>query len=69
MTRQRTIIHKLESIVDTYSLREVLDALAEMCREKAQHVTENWQDTTLAETWGSAADEVQSAADNVPQGM
>lgn len=41
-------LENLETLVDTRSLRAVLDDLAEIAELKAAHVRENWQDEALA---------------------
>ena len=46
---------ELELMVDRYSVAEVLQALAQVCREKADHIRSNWQDQTTARSWDAAA--------------
>jgi hypothetical protein len=41
----------LELMVDGMGLRGVLMILQGIAYGKAQHIEENWQDTTLAEDW------------------
>lgn len=41
----------IEQLIDETSLQTVLDALAEVCEEKAEHVSTNWQDPALAGWW------------------
>lgn len=36
-------------------LKGVINALSQVCHEKAQHIEENWQDKRLAKTWETAA--------------
>lgn len=40
-----TDILNLETMIDDTSLSVVLDALAEICEGKAQHLQENWQES------------------------
>lgn len=56
--------HKLmlETSIDSSSLADVLEALAEICREKAQHLQENWQDERAANLWNRAANRVETCA-------
>lgn len=52
----------LESLVDKYSLRQIVRLLAEVAHLKADHVRTNWQDELLAEDWtvnGDMLDELQ----------
>lgn len=46
---------ELEALVDSWSLASVLDALADICHGKSEHVRSNWQDTSLAKQWSLAA--------------
>lgn len=45
---------ELEFIVDRCSLARVLEALAEICSEKADHIRTNWQDHATARPWDAA---------------
>ena len=56
----------LEDIMDKSSLEKVLESLANICYEKAEHLRENWQDYTAAKIWDKAAHVVDRAAANVP---
>jgi len=53
--------YSLEDLVDSYGTANVLAALREVCYAKAQHVSEAWQDGTLAKAWEKTA----KALDNV----
>ena len=41
----------LEAMVDRNGLGKVLSMLETICCEKAQHVSANWQDEDLAQSW------------------
>jgi hypothetical protein len=41
----------VEQAIDEFGLKRVVDAVARICYEKAQHVLENWQDRPLAGWW------------------
>lgn len=41
----------LERAIDDLSLSAVLDALAEICYDKENHIREMWQDDGLANLW------------------
>ena len=51
---------KLESLIDEHGLSAVLESIADICREKASHVSEAWQDTPLAKVWNRNAERVES---------
>jgi hypothetical protein len=53
---------ELESLVDSSSLRRVLEALAAVCYAKADHLRSNWQDYASARVWGKAAKVVEAAS-------
>lgn len=52
----------LEQFIDSNSLADVLDSLAEISHGKAQHIQENWQDESLAKVWDKAAERIESVA-------
>jgi len=55
----------LEAMVDRVGLKEVLNMLAQVCHEKADHVLTNWQDKWLASGWKKNAATVNRAASKV----
>jgi hypothetical protein len=42
---------ELEQIIDKHGLAHVLQALEQVCYEKAEHIRTNWQDRDLALRW------------------
>ncbi len=53
---------RLEQMIDGSSPQAIVDALAEICGDKADHVRSNWQDEPLAKVWekvGSVLDRVK----------
>ena len=46
---------KLEELIDTMSLRSVLEAIQSVCHEKAVHLCTNWQDYESARHWSKIA--------------
>ena len=44
-------IEEIEHILDQTSLDAVIDALATVCWEKADHLRSNWQDDMSAKVW------------------
>ena len=45
---------KLETIVDSATLFDVVEALQGLCFLKAEHLSSNWQDDKSARTWTKA---------------
>lgn len=43
----------LELLVDRVGLSSVVDALAQLCGEKAEHLRVNWQDKESAKVWNA----------------
>jgi hypothetical protein len=53
---------QIERIIDQASLRQVLEAVAYVCWEKAEHIRSNWQDEHLARDWDAAGKVVDTAS-------
>ncbi len=53
MVRDELIV-ELEQIIDREGLNMVLDAISEICFDKATFIAENWQDTKTAKEWTKA---------------
>lgn len=45
----------VESMIDRYTLSEVVRALSQIASEKEEHVQSTWNDTELAQQWARAA--------------
>jgi hypothetical protein len=54
----------LEGMVDGMGLRAVLLLLQRIAYGKAQHIEENWQDTTLADDWKMAGNKIGRLAES-----
>ena len=57
---------ELEALVDRVGLRRTVEMLAEICRDKSEHIAVNWQDKRLADRWAAVSrklDKVVPAAD------
>ena len=69
LTLRQTVMEKLETMIDVYTLASLLDMLAEISSVKADHIRENWQDERTAERWDKMAARLlnasQVARDNV----
>lgn len=55
----------LEGLIDATSVVAVMQALSEICSEKADHVRTNWQDAKLARMWDTAAGQIGCASTTV----
>lgn len=56
------ITESLEAMVDKHGLLYVLVGLELVCSEKAEHISQNWQDKSLARVWNNAATVCGNAA-------
>ena len=43
----------LERIIDKFGIQLVLETISEICGAKAEHIANNWQDTSLAKRWAT----------------
>lgn len=59
-TDAREISAQLEHAIDARGLPEVLNALAAICYEKADHIEDTWQDIPLAKLWRAAGLRVET---------
>lgn len=50
----------LEGLIDKHSLGFVLEMCADLCAEKADHVSTNWQDGSLCKEWMRCFTRIQS---------
>ena len=55
----------LEKLIDAYSLEEILDAIANICYEKAQHLRSAWQDPESAKTWEQDGKKIEQVSRRV----
>ena len=51
MTREAAV----EEIIDSKGVDGLLDAIADVCAGKAEHLAANWQDAEAAKRWQNAA--------------
>jgi ribosomal protein S15P/S13E len=66
MTREQ-MKESLESMLDRApgGLKEILNLLAEICQEKADHLESNWQDRISAQGWMNVADKISELTDEL----
>lgn len=53
---------ELEALLDTMGVTGLLEALARVARDKAEHVQTNWQDRSLAKRWNTLANQFDNMA-------
>ncbi len=49
------VMEQLEMAIDSSGLPLVLELMAEVCSEKAEHLRHAWQDEAIAKDWDVAA--------------
>ena len=52
----------LERMIDENTTAMLIDTIADLCWDKAEHISENWQDLALARRWVKAAKRIETAA-------
>jgi hypothetical protein len=55
----------IEAFIDRHGLPAVLDMIAAICGDKAEHVAVNWQDSVTAKTWARDATLIAKMAESV----
>ena len=55
MMQYNDLSPKLEAIVDSATLFDVVEVLVGICHGKAEHLRSDWQDERSARTWERAA--------------
>jgi len=58
------LVNRLESEIDATNLLRVIDALAEVCRIKAEHLRTTWNSPAEATIWERAAGRLDRAGDD-----
>ena len=53
-TKQAEPAEALEALIDVHGIARIVEILANVCDEKSNHVSENWQDYSLASKWSNA---------------
>ncbi len=59
------LLSDMETYIDRNSVSQLLAHIATICREKSDHIIENWQDANTAKPWNSAANAINSATRKV----
>ncbi len=57
----RLLKEQLESLIDQHGLPQVLEAMAQVCYEKAEHIAVNGQDVSLAKSWMQQGKRIESS--------
>jgi hypothetical protein len=58
--KHAALCETLETIVDAHSVRQVLQALAEVCAAKEEHIRCNWQDDVTSREWNKTARKIDA---------
>lgn len=56
----------LEDIMDATSVGELLNAIAEICGEKGEHIARGWPSASLAKLWDKRARILERIANAAP---
>jgi hypothetical protein len=67
MSIPRVNISDLEQLIDRYGLPNVVQALADVCFEKAAHIVESYSDKPLAEAWERDGERLARLSDTFAQ--
>jgi hypothetical protein len=54
-----------DKLEDAVGLSALLDAVAQIAFEKAEHIATNWQDASLAKQWEKAGGMIAKAASKI----
>lgn len=52
----------LEATIDQYGAVAVVGAIAQICRDKGEHLRTNWQDSDTAKCWDDLAKRLERAS-------
>jgi hypothetical protein len=55
----------LEAVIDDSSVKAMLEAISEICGEKAEFIRSQWQDHATARIWDAAAGHIGCASIDV----
>ena len=55
-------LYQIERLIDRHGLSAFLAMVTQICREKAEHVSTNWQDEELALRWSNLGDRIETAS-------
>jgi hypothetical protein len=57
---------EIENLIDQHTLVKILDTIATICHEKADHVSINWDDAKLQKFWDKMGVKIQYVVDTAP---
>ena len=52
----------IEVMIDRFGLEAVLETVADIARDKSDHIESNWQDHNLARSWNRIANRIDRTA-------
>ena len=65
MDAQEKLEQELERLMDGSSLLRIIEALATVCRNKAEHLRTNWQDEIAAKSYEKDAAKLDSLSTKI----
>lgn len=65
IANEKELLEKIEALVDSATVKDVLMLLSQVCAEKALHIRREWQDVDTAFPWEIASDQVYDASRRV----
>lgn len=51
MKNRQEMMDQIEAMIDAHKVDGVLDIIADICQQKAEHLRSNWQDENAAKSW------------------
>lgn len=64
-TELQQLQDEIEQHIDRNSLSGIMDIIATICREKADHLQVNWGNRESAKVWAKAARQIEKAASGI----
>lgn len=55
----------IEQLIDAYGVARLLETIADICGQKAEHIESNWQDALLSKQWEKAGFKINNTAMHV----
>lgn len=61
MPRGPSLPTVLEDLIDKHGVGTIMETMANICHEKAEHVAVNWQDNQMAGYWTRAGNQLSKS--------
>lgn len=56
----------LENLVDKYTMKVVLITLGDICIDKSEHISNNWNDRPMSSMWGKISKRLNQFGHSLP---